>query len=191
MGLLISAAPGTPPHCAPRRLQETQRLLSEPGRAWGACWRMLQRSCHCRPRLAQLPAAAGGAGRPQPRRRPRASPLQRSLRARRDALPCRLPRTRAVPGISAAPSEDNLRYFNVIILGPEDSPFQGGWRAAMQACRRGCKLQAVRGCWQMAARGGACVGPPASAALPVPVLQGASISLSCSCPRTTLWRRPR
>lgn len=31
-----------------------------------------------------------------------------------------------VPGISAAPSEDNLRYFNVIILGPESSPYQGG-----------------------------------------------------------------
>ncbi|KAI3435771.1 hypothetical protein D9Q98_001829 [Chlorella vulgaris] len=31
-----------------------------------------------------------------------------------------------VPGISAAPSEDNLRYFNVIILGPDSSPYQGG-----------------------------------------------------------------
>lgn len=30
-----------------------------------------------------------------------------------------------VDGISAAPSEDNLRYFNVIILGPESSPYQG------------------------------------------------------------------
>jgi ubiquitin-conjugating enzyme E2 N len=31
-----------------------------------------------------------------------------------------------VPGISAAPSEDNLRYFNVVIFGPESSPFEGG-----------------------------------------------------------------
>ncbi|KAI7840219.1 hypothetical protein COHA_006001 [Chlorella ohadii] len=31
-----------------------------------------------------------------------------------------------VPGISAAPSEENLRYFNVIILGPDSSPYQGG-----------------------------------------------------------------
>lgn len=31
----------------------------------------------------------------------------------------------AVEGISAAPSEDNLRYFNVIILGPKSSPYQG------------------------------------------------------------------
>ncbi|KAK2077563.1 Ubiquitin-conjugating enzyme E2 36 [Prototheca wickerhamii] len=31
-----------------------------------------------------------------------------------------------VPGISASPSEENLRYFNVIILGPDSSPYQGG-----------------------------------------------------------------
>ncbi|KAL4429603.1 hypothetical protein ABPG77_008652 [Micractinium sp. CCAP 211/92] len=34
--------------------------------------------------------------------------------------------TEPVPGISAAPSDDNLRYFNVIILGPDSSPYQGG-----------------------------------------------------------------
>lgn len=37
----------------------------------------------------------------------------------------------AVPGISAAPSEENLRYFNVVIFGPDSSPYQGpgvgGW----------------------------------------------------------------
>lgn len=32
----------------------------------------------------------------------------------------------AVPGISAAPAEDNLRYFNVVIIGPEGSPYHGG-----------------------------------------------------------------
>ena len=30
------------------------------------------------------------------------------------------------PGISASPSEDNLRYFHVIILGPSQSPYEGG-----------------------------------------------------------------
>ncbi|EFA75916.1 putative ubiquitin-conjugating enzyme E2 [Heterostelium album PN500] len=29
------------------------------------------------------------------------------------------------PGISATPNEENLRYFNVVITGPVDSPFQG------------------------------------------------------------------
>ena len=29
------------------------------------------------------------------------------------------------PGISASPSEDNLRYFNVMILGPQQSPYDG------------------------------------------------------------------
>ena len=30
------------------------------------------------------------------------------------------------PGISASPCDDNLRYFQVMILGPESSPYQGG-----------------------------------------------------------------
>eukprot|EP00241_Pyramimonas_parkeae_P009343 CAMPEP_0114248030 /NCGR_PEP_ID=MMETSP0058-20121206/13343_1 /TAXON_ID=36894 /ORGANISM="Pyramimonas parkeae, CCMP726" /LENGTH=145 /DNA_ID=CAMNT_0001361385 /DNA_START=100 /DNA_END=534 /DNA_ORIENTATION=+ len=30
------------------------------------------------------------------------------------------------PGISASPAEDNLRYFNVMILGPTQSPYEGG-----------------------------------------------------------------
>merc|ERR1712118_170156 len=30
------------------------------------------------------------------------------------------------PGISASPSETNLRYFNVMILGPVQSPYGGG-----------------------------------------------------------------
>ncbi|KAK9056933.1 hypothetical protein SSX86_024298 [Deinandra increscens subsp. villosa] len=32
----------------------------------------------------------------------------------------------APPGISASPSEDNMRYFNVMILGPTQSPYEGG-----------------------------------------------------------------
>lgn len=28
------------------------------------------------------------------------------------------------PGISAVPHEDNLRYFDVVITGPEGSPFE-------------------------------------------------------------------
>ncbi|EGG16851.1 putative ubiquitin-conjugating enzyme E2 [Cavenderia fasciculata] len=31
-----------------------------------------------------------------------------------------------VPGISASPLNDNLRYFNVAISGPVESPFEGG-----------------------------------------------------------------
>lgn len=38
---------------------------------------------------------------------------------------CQPPYFGAVDGISAAPSEDNLRYFNVIILGPTSSPYEG------------------------------------------------------------------
>eukprot|EP00211_Chloroparvula_japonica_P009679 CAMPEP_0119131078 /NCGR_PEP_ID=MMETSP1310-20130426/9394_1 /TAXON_ID=464262 /ORGANISM="Genus nov. species nov., Strain RCC2339" /LENGTH=153 /DNA_ID=CAMNT_0007121631 /DNA_START=122 /DNA_END=583 /DNA_ORIENTATION=- len=30
------------------------------------------------------------------------------------------------PGISARPHEDNLRYFDVIIAGPSQSPYEGG-----------------------------------------------------------------
>ncbi|XP_027062418.1 ubiquitin-conjugating enzyme E2 36-like isoform X1 [Coffea eugenioides] len=30
------------------------------------------------------------------------------------------------PGISASPSEDNMRHFNVMILGPAQSPYEGG-----------------------------------------------------------------
>ncbi|KAF3496365.1 hypothetical protein HID58_083312 [Brassica napus] len=32
----------------------------------------------------------------------------------------------AAPGISASPSEENMRYFNVMILGPTQSPYEGG-----------------------------------------------------------------
>ncbi|CAH2067844.1 unnamed protein product [Thlaspi arvense] len=32
----------------------------------------------------------------------------------------------AAPGISASPSEDNMRYFNVMVLGPTQSPYEGG-----------------------------------------------------------------
>lgn len=31
----------------------------------------------------------------------------------------------AAPGISASPSEENLRYFNVMILGPHQSCYEG------------------------------------------------------------------
>ena len=30
------------------------------------------------------------------------------------------------PGISAHPSEENARYFNVMIIGPTTSPYEGG-----------------------------------------------------------------
>jgi len=31
----------------------------------------------------------------------------------------------SVPGISAIPHEDNLRYFDVMIHGPSQSPYEG------------------------------------------------------------------
>ena len=31
-----------------------------------------------------------------------------------------------VAGISCAPYEDNLRYFRVVLQGPQDTPYQGG-----------------------------------------------------------------
>jgi len=34
-----------------------------------------------------------------------------------------------VPGINAVPHDDNARYFSVVILGPQDSPYAGTWTA--------------------------------------------------------------
>lgn len=34
------------------------------------------------------------------------------------------------PGISATPHDDNLRYFDVIIAGPGQSPFEGKFQGA-------------------------------------------------------------
>lgn len=34
-------------------------------------------------------------------------------------------RMRRVPGISAVPHEDNLRYFDVTVHGPSQSPYEG------------------------------------------------------------------
>jgi len=34
--------------------------------------------------------------------------------------------TDSPPGISATPHEDNLRYFDVIVSGPQQSPYEGG-----------------------------------------------------------------
>lgn len=31
-----------------------------------------------------------------------------------------------VPGIEACPDESNARYFHVIVMGPKDSPYEGG-----------------------------------------------------------------
>jgi len=48
------------------------------------------------------------------------------------ALPVRIQREierlhkEPLPGISAAPHEENLRYFNVRLTGPVDSPYHGG-----------------------------------------------------------------
>lgn len=31
-----------------------------------------------------------------------------------------------IPGISASPKADNLRYFDIVIEGPKESPYEGG-----------------------------------------------------------------
>lgn len=31
-----------------------------------------------------------------------------------------------VPGISAVPHQDNSRYFDVVMVGPKDSPYENG-----------------------------------------------------------------
>jgi hypothetical protein len=123
--------------------QETQRLLSEPG-----AWQCLLASCgaaqrsarawHRRERSAAPPHVAclfqkgvcstcrpaatdGDAGAPARRPAPPAQPQRPPLtRPTSPALPS------PAPGISASPSEDNLRYFNVLILGPVSSPYEGG-----------------------------------------------------------------
>lgn len=60
-----------------------------------------------------------------------AEPLRLSLSGTPRLLSISLSATRcgndylaAVPGISATPYEDNLRYFNVVITGPEQSPYE-------------------------------------------------------------------
>jgi ubiquitin-conjugating enzyme E2 N len=45
----------------------------------------------------------------------------------------------AVPGISASPSEDNMRYFQVLMLGPSQSPYEGAC-----ACHRCHATRAAR-----------------------------------------------
>lgn len=39
----------------------------------------------------------------------------------------------SVPGISAVPHEENLRYFDVTIDGPDSSPYQGATCPVLQA----------------------------------------------------------
>ncbi|KAG5462582.1 MAG: putative ubiquitin-conjugating enzyme E2, partial [Olpidium bornovanus] len=39
------------------------------------------------------------------------------------------------PGISATPHEDNLRYFDVVIAGPTQSPFEGLWAGVQVGIR--------------------------------------------------------
>ena len=45
----------------------------------------------------------------------------------------------AAPGISASPAEDNLRYFNVMILGPQQSPYEGAlYKVSSRPCCQRC-----------------------------------------------------
>ncbi|RQM06522.1 hypothetical protein DH86_00003239 [Scytalidium sp. 3C] len=50
-----------------------------------------------------------------------------------------------VPGISAVPHEDNLRYFDVTIHGPVQSPYEGNWSPALQIRTILLSIQALLG----------------------------------------------
>ena len=38
-----------------------------------------------------------------------------------------LQKPKKAPGISAKPHDDNIRYFDVIIAGPDNTPYQGSF----------------------------------------------------------------
>lgn len=50
----------------------------------------------------------------------------------------------AVPGITATPYEDNLRYFNVLISGPNDTPYDGATPARPPEARVARRLEVAR-----------------------------------------------
>ncbi|XP_022717263.1 ubiquitin-conjugating enzyme E2 36-like [Durio zibethinus] len=56
----------------------------------------------------------------------RSSPMANSNLPRRIIKETQRLLSEPAPGISASPSEDNMRYFNVMILGPTQSPYEGG-----------------------------------------------------------------
>jgi hypothetical protein len=72
-------------------------------------------------------------------------------------LPCRDSRLtslcRSVPGISAVPHEDNLRYFDVMIHGPTQSPYEGEIRPRKpQIPHSLTSTQAVSSSWSYSSR---------------------------------------
>lgn len=89
-----------------------------------------RRSCKLRLPLTRRPAAAGDAAADERAGRAEAAPRGRLCAPSADAAPPPPPAPPvacAAPGISASPSEENLRYFNVMILGPSASPYEGAW----------------------------------------------------------------
>jgi hypothetical protein len=55
----------------------------------------------------------------------------------------------SVPGISAVPHEDNLRYFDVEIHGPSQSPYEGKLcLARQQTTASECRSQVLTGVMQ-------------------------------------------
>ncbi|PNT72562.1 hypothetical protein BRADI_2g46290v3, partial [Brachypodium distachyon] len=57
---------------------------------------------------------------------PRPDPMANSNLPRRIIKETQRLLSEPAPGISASPSEENMRYFNVMILGPAQSPYEGG-----------------------------------------------------------------
>lgn len=43
-----------------------------------------------------------------------------------------------VPGISAVPHEDNLRYFDVTVHGPSQSPYEGTYSRKLDVVGQTC-----------------------------------------------------
>ena len=104
----------------PKRIQKVRsRATSHRGRASAA----LARS-HARPPVphAAHPRRPRRAPPPPPLPPPPPSPLVHRARAQETERLIKDP----IEGISAAPFEDNLRYFNVIVEGPPGTAFEGG-----------------------------------------------------------------
>jgi hypothetical protein len=101
----------------PRAVARARARALRPGRAAGARTQAVrQHRTGCAPLALALTCASAP---PAPAATPARAPAR--------APPAPRPRlARAVAGISASPYQDNLRYFNVVIAGPAQSPFEAG-----------------------------------------------------------------
>lgn len=109
--------------------QETQRLLTEPGK------------------LARAMSVAWWDWRARAKRKKEELGAHPPPPSQTTTLTTNPPQT--APGISASPSEENLRYFNVMILGPTSSPYEGERERGEEGRRVGGASSARRRrCWR-------------------------------------------